>query len=166
MANIVKVRKYSYMELMKDTKILKKTFKDLKISSIGRSTMGKEIIYFRLGNGKKSVMINATHHANEWQTSLVIMLFVEKYLYEKEKGIFYKGFNLTELWNDVSLYIVPMVNPDGVDLVTEKIKKDSIYYKKCADISAKYSSIPFPSGWKANINGVDFINFHFLFFKK
>ena len=57
MSNIVKVRKYSYMELMKDTKILKKTFKDLKISSIGRSTMGKEIIYFRLGEGKKSVMI-------------------------------------------------------------------------------------------------------------
>ena len=58
-------------------------------------------------------------------------------------------------FENVSIYIVPMVNPDGVNLVTGAFLDDSIAYLRAEIISRGFSDIPFPSGWKANINGVD-----------
>ena len=56
---------------------------------------------------------------------------------------------------NLTLFTIPMVNPDGVDLVNENINPNSTYYKNAVKISEKFKNIPFPKGWKANIEGTD-----------
>jgi g-D-glutamyl-meso-diaminopimelate peptidase len=48
-----------------------------------------------------------------------------------------------------------MVNPDGVDLVTEAILPESEEYLQAKALSDNYPGIPFPQGWKADLQGVD-----------
>jgi g-D-glutamyl-meso-diaminopimelate peptidase len=47
-----------------------------------------------------------------------------------------------------------MVNPDGVDLVNGILNAGK-FYRQAARIGAEFPDIPFPSGWKANIDGID-----------
>ena len=65
------------------------------------------------------------------------------------------NFSARRLFETVSIYIVPMVNPDGVDLVTGVLPKTSPSYKQAEKIAYGFATIPFPDDWKANIRGVD-----------
>ncbi|MGN0351950.1 MAG: M14 family metallocarboxypeptidase [Roseburia sp.] len=126
----------------------------LQIGTIGRSVMGKEIPYLKMGNGKKEVFYNASFHANEWITTPVLLKFAEDYAKAYEAGENLFGVNADWLFRNFSLYLVPMVNPDGVDLVNG-ILADGEYYEHAKRIAMDYPAIPFPEGWKANIDGID-----------
>lgn len=123
--------------------------------SIGTSVMGRDIYYLQMGSGPRQVMYNAAHHANEWITTPVLLKFVEDLAYAYSTGGSIFNENARELLNRVTLYVVPMVDPDGVDLVTGALSKDSPFYAQAQRIAQAYPDIPFPSGWKANIMGTD-----------
>lgn len=148
-------QKYSYEIMKHNINELKIAYPFLETGNIGYSVLGKEIPYIRIGNGGKEVLYHASIHANEWITSVVLMKFVENFCraYIFNSNIF--GYPAQNLFNQVSLYIVPMLNPDGVDLVTGNVDKNSSIYRNYEVISQSFPTIPFPDGWKANFNGVD-----------
>ena len=129
----------------------------LEIASAGQSVMGRDldVVTVGTGEGKKQVFYNASHHANEWITSLVLMRFLENYSRAFAAGASIGEFPAKSLYEKVSLTLMPLVNPDGVDLVTGALPKDDSYYRQAKALSEFYPSIPFPEGWKANITGVD-----------
>ena len=123
--------------------------------TIATTAYGRTVTAVRIGRGSRSTLYNASHHANEWITTPVLMKFLEEYARAVSVNGQIFGINAQELYEKTKLYLVPMVDPDGVDLVTGAIPEDSQQYLAALEIAARYPEIPFPNGWKANLVGVD-----------
>ena len=133
---------FTYQLLTDTIHTLTAAYPAIEVLKIGTSRLGKIIYALTLGTGEKNICVNAAHHANEWITSVVAMKFLEACA--KPHGI----------PQDVTLHMIPMVNPDGVDLVTGAIEKGTAPYNHAKKIASNFAE-PFPEGWKANIFGVD-----------
>lgn len=132
---------------------LKARYPFLETGSIGKSVMGRELYYVRLGRGSREVSYNASHHANESITTPVLMEFIENYSKAYSAGGSIQGYNIRELYNLTSIYIIPLVNPDGVDLVAYWPNYEDPAFTAAARLNR--TGLPLPSVWKANIRGVD-----------
>ena len=108
-----------------------------------------------IGNGPRKVLFAASFHANEWITSYVLLKFAEEFARAIASGGRIYDRDAGELAEKVTIYMIPMVNPDGVDLVSGAIATESEQYALATELSENYPSIPFPDGWKANLLGVD-----------
>lgn len=133
---------------------LERKYPFLEIGMIGMSVLENPILYLKIGSGAIKVFYNAAFHANEWITTPVLLKFMEELAeaYATEQRL--NGVNVNRLLRNVQLYVVPMVNPDGVDLVNGVIREEDVL-RRTEEIAAKYPDIPYPLGWKANIRGVD-----------
>lgn len=123
--------------------------------TIATTAYGRPVTVLHLGEGTRSVLYNASHHANEWITTPLLMKFLEEYAEAVSQGLPIFGMDAQTLFRQTQLYLVPMVNPDGVDLVTGAILPDTEQYDAAQNIAAYFPAIPFPDGWKANLTGVD-----------
>ncbi len=122
---------------------------------LAKTAYGRDVVLLQVGQGENRVLYNASHHANEWITTPLLMKFLEEYAAALAfDGTIY-GFDARTISARTQLSLVPMVNPDGVDLVTGAIAAGSAQYEVAELIAAYYPAIPFPDGWKANLMGVD-----------
>ena len=157
---------YGYNLLRRNLLSLNTKYPFLNIQVVGNSVLGKNIYVVKLGHGSKKVLYSASFHANEWITSILLMKFIEDYCIAYVNNSNLYDYSIRNLFNEVSIYIMPMVNPDGVDLVTSYLLPYSSAYQSAYKISNVFPTIPFPDGWKANIRGESLINFHLFVFKK
>lgn len=116
---------------------------------------GRKIPALQLGCGSNKVLLTAGHHANEYITTMLVWQLLRRYCRAVCDSRLFAGFDARELYHNAMLYVVPMVNPDGIDLVTGAIRPGSAEYERAAAIAARYPRVPFPQGWKANLEGVD-----------
>lgn len=126
----------------------------LETGSIGKSIMGKDLYYIKIGTGETEVFYNATHHANEWITTPLLLKFTEEYAKAYANKSEINDKSAQQLYESKTLYIVACVNPDGMDIVNGGLPVGEFYNNVLA-ISKNYPKIPFPNGWKANVAGVD-----------
>lgn len=127
----------------------------LRSELLTTTAFGRPIRTLVIGNGPRKVIYTASHHANEWITAPVLLKFVEEFAEAIESGGRIGGVDANELAEATTIYTVPMVNPDGVDLVAGGIQPGQPQYELAASIAEGYPTIPFPDGWKANLLGVD-----------
>lgn len=134
---------------------LAETYPFLKLRPLTQTLLGRTVWAAEIGEGERKVIYSAAHHANEWITAPVLLKFLEQLARAvTEEGTLY-GVPAATIVKAAKLFLVPMVNPDGVDLVTGAIPPGSPDWETARKLGENYPDIPFPDGWKANLMGVD-----------
>ena len=95
---------------------LEKKYPDkVKLEYLGKTFEGRDIIVMRISKDineeegrKKSVLITGLHHAREWATGEAALNIAEKLLEANDN-------ELNKYLNDLDIYILPVVNPDGYE---------------------------------------------------
>ena len=123
--------------------------------TIGTTAFGRPLRAMTLGDGPRQVIFSAAHHANEWLTATLLLKFTEDLAAAMESDGTIYGVPARTIRRYSRVHIVPMVNPDGVDLVTGALMPGEPQYENARDLAEAYPQIPFPDGWKANLLGVD-----------
>ena len=122
----------------------------LSYFQIGSSVQGTPILAVELGCGSTKILVQGTHHAREAINTILLLDQINYMVNLYNNPAIVCGINIRELLNRVTFVFVPLVNPDGADLVLngkEFICKE--YQSK--DYLQKESFL----SWKSNINGVD-----------
>lgn len=128
---------YNYEKMMREIENITEKQKTLRYFHIGRSVSGKKIICFRVGSGNKKLFLAGAFHGMEYLTAAFLVKFAAEINYAAENKAVFFGRDAGRLIKNVSLYIAPMINPDGVNIAAEENKR-----------------------WQANARGVD-INHNF-----
>ncbi|WP_169891227.1 M14 family zinc carboxypeptidase [Litchfieldia alkalitelluris] len=144
---------YTYEKMMNETNIVKKNHPEIiEVTSIGTSPFGRDIPAIKLGKGKKHVLFVGSHHGREWMTTQLLMKMIHTYAtaYERNEKV---GNYHPEILDEVSIWFVPMINPDGVTIQQNGINMFSIGYQQLL-LEMNHNQLNLQR-WKANGLGVD-----------
>ena len=134
---------------------LVQTYPFCRTETIGATAFGRPLQTLVIGQGERRVLFSAAHHANEWITALILLKFAEDLAAAVASDGRIFGVPASTLASGSTIYMVPLVDPDGVDLVTGAIAPGTVPYETARSLADNYPNIPFPDGWKANLLGVD-----------
>ena len=120
---------------------------------IGTTIRGRSIHCVRLGDPAAApVLYVGAHHGMEWITSALLLRFINEYCEYYKRGRRMYGLNMSYLYANRCIYVVPMLNCDGVDIQQNGASKQSPLYNRL--ISMNGGSEDFHK-WQANERGVD-----------
>ena len=141
-----------YTELMQTVSLFADRYSFIGFSYLGESILGKGIPLLTLGWGKKEILYVGAHHGMEWLTSVILLRFINDFceIYRNEKSIY--RTSLSRFCEDYTLYVVPMLNPDGVNYQIHGIDKENPLYDRLMEMNRQSTDF---SAWQANARGVD-----------
>jgi g-D-glutamyl-meso-diaminopimelate peptidase len=137
---------YTYERMKSKLTDVAKTYQ-LELRTIGESEFGRKLLAVKVGKGTRSVLITGSHHGREWLTTHMIMEMIEQYAIAYQKD---QSFNILD---EVSIWFVPMVNPDGVTIQQKGINNFPLLLQDVY-VDMNHGNDNF-SRWKANGLGVD-----------
>ncbi|TMW73638.1 M14 family metallopeptidase [Alteribacter natronophilus] len=124
----------------------------IQCETIGHSVMNQPIYAFTCGSGKKQVFYSGGWHANEWMTSKFLCEWLDEVAEAVIRDEACFGYDVAALLKEITLYVVPMVNPDGIELVQQGNYPGHPFYEKIQFINRGGEMF---DHWSANIRGVD-----------
>ncbi len=141
-----------HKKMMSAVNALGEKYPFLSVTFIGNSILGKSIPMITVGNEEaKNVLYVAAHHGMEWITSALLLQFTDDYCSLIKNGEKVFGISSKVLFETRAVSIIPMLNPDGVDIQINGITPENPLYER---VVAMNEGTEF-SRWQANARGVD-----------
>ncbi len=131
---------------------LSSRYPELAVTMLGKSILGRPIPLLQLGSGKKRLMYIGVHHGMEWVTGILLLRFVNEYCELRRCGGMAGSVPIKVLDEARSLYILPMLNPDGADYAICGVDGSNVMYERVRAMNGGSENF---SHWQANARGVD-----------
>jgi g-D-glutamyl-meso-diaminopimelate peptidase len=146
-------KELDYEALIKELNDLSERYEIFKLGYLGNSLLNRPIPLITLGEdtSKKSVLYVATHHACENICTSVLLRYIKEYLQAYERLGQICQINLRYLFKMRKIYIIPMLNPDGVEYRLNGVSHEN----PIRDRVISYNGGEDFSLWQANARGVD-----------
>ena len=124
--------------------------KDVKIQSIGRSILGRDIDCFSFGRGKRRILLVGAHHALESITANLLYAFTYSMCSGKaELTSLFASYPRAMLLHSFTYFVIPCLNPDGIELRRHGAEDTPLRARLERMSGGDFSS------WQANARGVD-----------
>ncbi len=148
-------------DMLGTVSLLKSNYPELlKIHTAGYSESGRELLMYTLGNGSKKALIIGAIHAREHITTKYLLKVTEDYCnaYYSATG-YYGNYNIYNLLNEYTLYIIPCSNPDGLEIIlSNDYPEKNVRVSKLSEYKANKKGVDlnrnFPIAWDYINNGV------------
>ncbi len=149
-------RRATYASVQQQLLSLQQAYPDLlRLSTVGRSAQGRALTLVKLGHGPAKALVVGGIHAREGLSVSYLLRCMEEFCeaYQSPTGR-YEEFNMRNLLSVYTLYLLPLANPDGLEIVGGRAEPNvAITYPEKATLN----------DYKANANGVNLNrNFPFL----
>ena len=136
--------------LLEDIRRLSIRFPFLRVSSIGKSLLGKDLYRLELGNPQNEVLYAGAFHGMEWITTLILLNFAYQLCYALENHLRLQSVDIFHTLEQTGISIIPCVNPDGVDIMLHGAEAAGNFFSLVQEISGGDTE-----RWQANARGVD-----------
>ena len=143
----------SYQSVQSEIAALAQAYPELiQTESIGSSVQGRDISLVKLGKGETKACIIGGIHARETITVSYTMRCIEEFCIAYTQNDSIGSFDVKTLLDTYTLYMVPLSNPDGLEIVTGRdTPAVTVTYRK-KQYSHEYTTI---SDYKGNAKGVN-----------
>lgn len=154
---------YTYESLCQDAECIPAQYPGAaEVRNLGITADERKIYDFVVGDpcAPGSIFINGGIHGREYMTSELVMKQMKNFLQRLFRNEVYQGISYENLLHNISIHVVPMVNPDGVTISqsgmegvrTGRVKRN---LEQIARLDGQKAEKNYFVRWKANGNGVD-----------
>ncbi len=127
-----------------------KNHQHAKVFSIGKSVLGRKIPVLTLGNSCGCAFFVGATHGSEWLTALLLLRFFDEVCSAFECGGSFCGVNVGKAVFKRGIAVVPVLNPDGVEINLCGAKGALSAEKRISRLAEGDFS-----HWNSNARGVD-----------
>ena len=145
-------RPMDHAALTETVRVLTVRYPFLRVTSLGRSILGRDIPVLTVGSGRRQLLYVGTHHGMEWLTASWLLRFAAELCDGVRSSRTVYGVSLPAFAERFTLHVIPMLNPDGVEYQLHGVSAENPLSNRVIGMNGGSTDF---SHWQANARGVD-----------